>query len=155
MRTWTGLGLAVLLLAGATVSAQRPTSALPKDGPAGASPKGAKLTFEDLRGGMEQMIREYGSLEVTHRGAIDVRVRVESLKDLERAKPILEQVLRLGPSSIGWINRDQEVKAELTEALGKVPDAQTINHELRMRDMETRIDRILKALEDPKRAGGQ
>jgi len=150
-----GLGLAVVLLAGATVSAQRPTSALTKDVPTGASQRRAKQTFEDLRGSMEQMIRDRGSLEVTHHGAFDVRVRVESVNDLERAKPILEQVLQLGASSIGWIDRDQEMKAELTEALGKVPDALTVNHEVRMRDLEKKIDRILKALENPKRAGGQ
>jgi hypothetical protein len=156
MRTRMGLGLAVLLLAGATVSAQRPTSALTKDVPAGATRQRAKLTFEDLRGGMEQMIQEHGSLEVTHhQGKIDIRVRVESLKDLERAKPVLKQVLQLEPSGIGWIDRDQEVKAELTEALGKVPDALTVDHEVRMRDMEKKIDRILKALESPRRDGGQ
>jgi hypothetical protein len=58
---------------------------------------------------------------MTHRGAIDVRVRVDSLNDVERAKPILEQVLQLEPLSIRWIDRDQEVKAELTDALGKAP----------------------------------
>jgi RNA polymerase sigma factor (sigma-70 family) len=126
-------------------------SAPPKNRPADSS----NLTFEDLRGCMELTIREHGSLEVTHSGSIDVRVRVESLKDFERAKPILEQVLRLEPCSIGWINRDQEVKAELTEALGKVPDALTVNHEVRMRETETKIDRILKTLENPKRDRGQ
>jgi hypothetical protein len=105
---------------------------------------------------MEQMIQEHGSLEVTHhQGTIDIRVRVESLKDLERAKPILEQVLQLETTGFGWIDRDQEVKADLTEALGKVPDALTVNHEVRMRDMEKKIDRILKALESPKRDAGQ
>ncbi len=155
MRTRMGVGLAVLLLAGATVSAQRPTSALTKDAPSSASLRKPKLTFEDLRGGMEQMLREHGSLEVTNHGEIDVRVRIESLNDLERAKPILDKVLQLESWSIGWIDRDQEVKAELTEALGKVPDVLTVNHELRMRDMEKKIDRILKALESPKRDGGQ
>lgn len=160
MRTRMGLGLTVLLLAGATVSAQRPTTAVTKDVPAGTPRQRAKLTFEDLQGAMEQMIQEHGSLQVTHhQGTIDIRVRVESLKDLERAKPVLEQVLQLDTpsigSSIGWIDRDQEVKAELTEALGKVPDILTVNHEVRMRDMEKKIDRILKALESPKRDGGQ
>jgi hypothetical protein len=157
MRTRMGLGLAVVLLAGATVPAQRPTSALTKDAPAGVSQRKPKETFEDLRGAMELMIRDHGSLEVTRHGAIDVRVRVESLDDLERAKPILEKVLQLESSGtrFGWIDRDQEVKAELTEALGKVPDVLTVNHELRMRDMEKKIDRILKALENPKRDGGE
>jgi hypothetical protein len=155
MRTRMGLGLFVLMLAGATVSAQRPNSAHPKDVPAVASQKRAKLTFEDLRSVMEQMLREHGSLEVTNHGPIDIRVRVESLKDLERARPILEQVFQLETWGIGWIDRDQEVKAELTEVLGKVPDALRVNHELRMRDMERKIDRILKALEDRGRDGGQ
>ena len=39
------------------------------------------------------MIKEHGSLEVTHSGAIDIRVRVESIEDFERARPILERVL--------------------------------------------------------------
>ena len=41
---------------------------------------------------------------------------------------------------MGWIDRGQEVKAELTEALRKVPDVLTVNHELRMRDMEKKIE---------------
>jgi hypothetical protein len=154
MRTRMGLGLSVLMLAGATVSAQRPTSALPKDVPAGASHKRAKPTFENLRGSMEYMIREHGSLEVTNSGAIGVRVRVESIEDFERARPILERVCELDRVSIGWIDRERELKVELTEGLGRVPDVLTVNHELRMRDMEKKIDRILKALEGPKRDGG-
>ena len=74
---------------------------------------------------------------------------------LERAKPILEQVLRLERFSIGWINRDQEVKAELTEALGKVPDALTVDHELRHEGHGEEDRDILKATENPKRDGGQ
>ena len=56
---------------------------------------------------------------------------------------------------MGWIDRERELKAELTEGLGKVPDAMTVNHELRMRDMERKLDRILKALESPKRDVGR
>lgn len=155
MRTRMGLGLAVLLLAGATVLAQRPTSARTKDVTRGASQRKKTLTFDNLQGDLEQMLREHGSLEVTNHGPIDIRVRVESLKDLERARPILQQVFQLEACSFGWIDREQGVKAELTEALGDVPDALTVNHELRMRDMEKKIDRILKVLENPKRDGGQ
>jgi len=155
MRTRTGFGLLVLMLGVAAVAAQRPTSAPPKDVLAEAFHQEVKQRLKVLLASMEQMIRTKGSLEVTHSGSIDVRVRVESLKDFERAKPILEQVSQLEPLSIGWIDHDKEVKAELTDALGRVPDALTVNHELRMRDMETKIDRILKALENPKRDGGQ
>jgi hypothetical protein len=155
MRTRMGLGLSVVMLAGATVWAQRPTSELPKDPPAASSARRGPATFEDFRPTMEQIIREHGSLQVTTRGAIDVRVRVESIEELERAKPILERVLELQTVSFGWINREEELKAELTEALGKVPDALTVNHELRMRDMERKLDRIVKALESPKRDEGQ
>jgi hypothetical protein len=154
MTMWTrmGLGLSVVMLAGATVWAQRPASA-PPEATSVASSK--RDSFEDLRPGMEQMIREHGSLEVTHHGAIDVRVRVERIEDFERARPILERVFDLNNVNMGWIDRERELKAELTEELGKVPDALTVNHELRMRDMERKLDRILKALESPNRDRGQ
>lgn len=155
MRTRVGMGLAIVMLACATVWAQRPTPALPKDSPAAPSPRSLKL--EELRAGMEQMIRDRGSVEVTHRGAINVRVRVESIEDLERALPVLERVYELQPGDVNmrWIDREEELKAEMTEALGKVPDPVTVSQELRMRDMEKKLDRVLKALESPKRAGGQ
>jgi len=136
------------------VQAQRPTPALPKNPPATSSNK--KWTYEDFRSNMEGFLREHGSLEVkTKSGAVDVRVRVESLEELERARPVLERVIELGPTNFGWIDREEELKAELLQGLGKVPDALTVNQELRMRDMERKLDRILKALESPKHAGSQ
>lgn len=152
MRTRMGLGITVATLAGATVWAQRAPSAPPEATPTASS---KRTEFEQLRFAMEQMIRDHGSLEVTNHGAIEVRVRVESIDDFERARPILERVFDLSNVKMGWVDRERELKAELTEELGKVPDALTVNHELRMRDMERKLDRILKVLESPNRDRSQ
>ena len=77
---------------------------------------------------MVEILREHGSLQVQHFGKISVRVVVESLEDLERANPLLERVFEvLGqePVSIGWVDREKELKLEIMEATGKLPDPVT------------------------------
>jgi RNA polymerase sigma factor (sigma-70 family) len=126
----------------------------PQDGRAPSAEK--KLGFDFWKPTMAQFLEEHGSFEVTwNAGTISARVRVESLEDLARARPLLERIFEQEGYGVGWIDRVAEVKAEIAEATGKVPDPLAISQELRLREMEQKLNRLVKALDAPKRDRGQ
>jgi hypothetical protein len=53
--------------------------------------------------------------------------------------------------NMGRVDREKELKAEILEATGKMPDPLAVSQELRLRDVERKLDQILKALNGSKR----
>jgi hypothetical protein len=53
--------------------------------------------------------------------------------------------------NMGRVDREKELKAEILEATGKMPDPLAVSQELRLRDVERKLDQILKALKGSKR----
>ena len=67
-------------------------------GPSGGH--GSGLSFDRVRPIIEKLLKEHGSAKVTTLDGIVVSVRFYDAKELAGSRPLLEQVLRLGPVDI-------------------------------------------------------
>ncbi len=68
---------------------------------------------------------------------------------------MLEQMFELAPVSMGWVDQEKELKAEILEATGKLPVPLAVSQELQLRDMEKKIRQVINTLDGSKRDGGR
>ncbi|MDR3637008.1 MAG: sigma-70 family RNA polymerase sigma factor [Isosphaeraceae bacterium] len=61
---------------------------------------GSGLSFDQIRPIIEKLLKEHGSAKVTTLDGIEVSVRLYDAKELDGSRPLLEQVLRLGPVDV-------------------------------------------------------
>ena len=65
--------------------------------PASGQPGGAGVTYDQVKPWIEEALKRHGSARLTTLAGIEVSVRFYDKREVARAKPLLEQVLLLGP----------------------------------------------------------
>jgi hypothetical protein len=112
-------------------------------------PIGSGLTFDQIRPAIVANLKEHGSVKITTLAGIEVSVRLYEERELEQAEPLLKQLLALGPIDLRGPADPMMPPATAAHATPAIlPDS-----ERRMREMEQKVDKILRALSGPDQPG--